>query len=135
MLLKLARRCFPGRIVLHAGGLGLARNIQEVQWANEFGADAVAALPPIYPAGLPEAGVIEYFCRLEQQAEVPFMLYNFPKHTGNAITPAILKEVPHFGLKDSAQNFELMEYTPRYFVGTSTNIYEPVQPTITQSVS
>lgn len=127
LLLKLARDNFPGLIVLHAGGLGLAQNKIEVQWANEFGADAVAALPPLYPAGLPEAGIISYFQALEVEAEVPFILYNFPKHTGNALTPDILNAVPHYAIKDSAQNFELMAHAPRYFVGSSTNIYAPVQ--------
>jgi 4-hydroxy-tetrahydrodipicolinate synthase len=127
MLLKLARSHFPGLIVLHAGGCGLAQNKLEVQWANELGADAVAALPPIYPAGLPPEGVIEYLKALEVEADVPFILYNFPKHTGNALTPEILKAVPHYALKDSAQNLELMEATPRYFVGSSTNIFESIQ--------
>jgi dihydrodipicolinate synthase/N-acetylneuraminate lyase len=58
---------------------------------------------------------------------VPFILYNFPKHTGNALTPEILKQVPHYAIKDSAQNLELMEHTPRYFVGTSSTIYGPIQ--------
>ncbi len=127
MLLKLARRYFPGLIVLHAGGCGLAQNKIEVQWANEFGADAIAALPPIYPAGLPVAGIIEYFQALAAEADVPFILYNFPKHSGNALTPEILEAVPHHALKDSAQDLDLMEATPRYFVGSSTNICEPIQ--------
>jgi 4-hydroxy-tetrahydrodipicolinate synthase len=126
-VLQLARKHFPGLIVAHTGGLGLKQNLEEVRWANELGADAVAALPPIYPAGLAEAGIIEYFKALGAAAEVPFILYNFPKHAGNAITPRILKEVPHYAMKDSAQNFDLMEHTPRYFVGSSTNIFEPIQ--------
>lgn len=126
-LLKLARRCFSGLIVLHAGGTGLAQNRIEVQWANELGADAVAALPPIYPAGLSAQGIIDYFRLLETEAEVPFIIYNFPKHSGNPITPEILEAVPHFAIKDSVQDLELMEHTPRYFIGSSTNIYEPVQ--------
>ena len=126
-LLRLARNHFSGLIVLHAGGTGLAQNRIEVQWAGELGADAVAVLPPIYPAGLPESGIIDYFCELEAESDVPFILYNFPKHSGNPITPSILKTVPHCAIKDSAQNLELMEFTPHYFVGSSTNIYEPVQ--------
>ncbi len=126
-LLKLARRYFPGLIVLHAGGTGLAQNKIEVQWANELGADAIAALPPIYPVGLSAKGIIEYFTALESVADVPFILYNFPKHSGNPITPEILRETPHYAMKDSAQNLELMEHTPRYFVGSSTNLFEPVQ--------
>ncbi|MCF7848693.1 MAG: dihydrodipicolinate synthase family protein [Kiritimatiellales bacterium] len=126
-MLKLARRGFPGLIVLHAGGSGLAQNMEEIRWANELGADAVAVLPPFYPAGLPAAGLIGYFQALEAEAKVPFILYNFPKHTGNPLTPEILKAVPHAALKDSAQNLELMDSTPKYFIGTSTNIFEPVQ--------
>ena len=127
MLLKLARRHFPGFIVLHAGGCGLAQNRIEVRWANRFGADAVALLPPICPAGLPEAGIIEYFQALEAEADVPFVLYNFPQHCGNTITSEILKAVPHAALKDSAKNLELIEHTPKYFVGSSTDIFESVQ--------
>jgi 4-hydroxy-tetrahydrodipicolinate synthase len=126
-LLKLARRHFSGFIVLHVGGCGLAQNKEEIQWANGLGADAVAALPPIYPAGLPAAGIIAYFQALEAETHVPFILYNFPKHTGNPLTPEILKAVPHHALKDSAQNLELMEHTPRYFVGSSANIFTPIQ--------
>ena len=126
-LFKLARGHFPGFIVLHVGGFGLAQNKTEVRWANELGADAVAALPPIYPAELPAAGIIEYLQALEAAADVPFILYNFPKHTGNALTPEILKAVPHAALKDSAQNLELMEHTPKYFIGSSTHIFEPIQ--------
>ncbi len=126
-LLQLAREHFAGLIVLHVGGLGLAQNRMEVRWANELGADAVAALPPIYPAGLAAEGIIAYFKALEKEAEVPFVLYNFPKHAGNAITPEILQAVPHYAIKDSAQNLELIEHTPRYFVGSSSNLYDPVQ--------
>jgi dihydrodipicolinate synthase/N-acetylneuraminate lyase len=125
-LLKLARRHFPGVIVQHAGGCGLAQTRLEVQWASRHGADAVAVLPPIYPAGLPAEGVIAYLRALAEEAEVPFILYNFPKHTGNALTPEILKAVPHVALKDSARDFELMDFTPKYFIGSSTHILGPV---------
>lgn len=126
-LMKLARRHFPDFIVLHACGLELAQRKAEVRWAGELGADAVATLPPIYPAGISAAGIIEYLQALEAEAEMPFILYNFPKHSGNAITPEILKAVPHAALKDSAQNLELMEHTPKYFIGSSSHVFEPVR--------
>ena len=126
-LLRLARKHFSGVIVLHVGGCGLAQNLIEVRWANELGADAVAALPPIYPAGLSAEGIIEYLQTLEAESNVPFILYNFPKHTGNPLTPEILSAIPHAALKDSAQNLDLMEFTPRYFVGSSTTIFNPIQ--------
>lgn len=125
-LLELARRHFPGLIVLHAAGAGLAQARIEVQWANEF-ADAVAVLPPLHPVEEAEWGIIHYLQKLGKEAEVPFLLYNFPEYTGTVLTPKILKEVPHFAIKDSAKNFELMEHTPRYLVGSSSCIYTPVQ--------
>lgn len=127
MLLKLARRHFSGMVILHACGLGLAERKREVRWANEWGADAVASLPPIYPAGLPAKGIIEYLKVLEAEARTPFILYNFPKHAGNSITPEILKAVPHFALKDSGQDFDLIEHTPRYLVGSSGRVFEAIQ--------
>lgn len=126
-LLGLAREHFSGFIVLHIGGCGLAQNLIEVRWASELGADAVAALPPIYPAGLSATGIIEYLQTLEAESNVPFILYNFPKHTGNPLTPEILKAVPHTALKDSAQNLELMEHTPKYFIGSSSHIFESIR--------
>lgn len=134
-LLDLAVESFPGQIFLHAAGTGLAQNRIEVGWANEAEVAGVVVLPPIYPAGLSAAGIIDYLCALEAEAEVPFLLYNFPKHTGNALTPEILQAVPHCALKDSAQDLDLMPYTPHYFVGSSINIYAPVQQGASGSVS
>jgi 4-hydroxy-tetrahydrodipicolinate synthase len=125
-MLALARRYFDGCIILHAGGCSLLQNRIEVRWAGRLGADAAAVLPPLYPAGLPGEGIIEYLLALEAEAEVPLILYNFPAHTGNPITPQILKAVPHAALKDSGQNLDLMEFTPKYFIGSSTRILEPV---------
>jgi 4-hydroxy-tetrahydrodipicolinate synthase len=122
LMLEWARECFDGFIVLHVGGCGLVQNKMEVRRANELGADAVAALPPIYPAGLSSVGIINYLQALSAEAQGPFLLYNFPKHTGNALTPEILQAVPHAALKDSLQNLSLIQQTPRYFVGSSTNI-------------
>lgn len=126
-LLKLARRYFPGMIISHVGGLGLLQNLEEVRWANELGADAVAALPPLYPAGLSADGIVEYLRQLSAAAEIPFILYNFPKHTGNALTDDMLQKIPHQAMKDSGQQLDLMPATPQYFIGSSSHILEPVQ--------
>ncbi len=127
MVLDWSRGFFDGTIVLHLGGLGLAQNLEELRAAADLGADAIAALPPIYPAGLDAGGIIDYFNALAAETSLPFILYNFPRHCGNAITPEILRAVPHFAIKDSAQNLELIEHTPRYFVGSSSSIFGPVQ--------
>lgn len=126
-LLKLARRYFPGMILLHLGGGSLRQNLEEVRWATDCGADAVVALPPYYPAELPAENMVAYLCALEDAAEVPFILYNFPKHTGNPLTPEILRQVPHAALKDSGKNMDLVAATPRYFIGSSTEIFPAME--------
>jgi dihydrodipicolinate synthase/N-acetylneuraminate lyase len=122
-----ARNSFSGQLVLHAGGGSLLQNLEEVRWANEYGADAVAVLPPFYPSSLPEQGMVDYLSRLASEAEVPFILYNFPTHTGNPLTASILKQVPHAALKDSGQQLDLIDATPRYFVGSSSRVMPAIE--------
>lgn len=125
--LQLARAHFDGFIVLHVGGCSLLRNRSEIRRACRLGADAVAALPPVYPAGLPAQGIIDYLRALSAESQIPFVLYNFPRHTGNALTPEILQAVPHAALKDSGREPALMAHTPAYFIGSSTQITEAVR--------
>jgi len=55
---------------------------------------------------------------------LPFILYNFPKHTGNPLTPEMLAKISHWGMKDSSADLSLVPATPRYFVGGDRKISE-----------
>jgi len=127
LLLETARRYFDGYLVSHLGGTGLAQNQLEIQWANDCGANAVAALPPIYPGGLPAVSITRYLRALQEKVENHFIIYNFSKNTGNPITPEILKEVPHHAMKDTDRNLDLINSAARYLVGSSSGILEPVR--------
>ncbi|MCB2154907.1 dihydrodipicolinate synthase family protein [bacterium] len=124
LALTLARRYFPGVVLFHAGSDSLVQTLEEARWGEEYGADAIAALPPYYLANAPAEGIARYFCEIGERIDAPLVLYNFPKHTGNSITAEILAQVPHAALKDSSANLELVRHTPRYFIGGDERILD-----------
>lgn len=121
-MLDVVRRRFEGTVVAHVSELTSDGTVEAARRAEDSGADAVVALPPIYPADLPPSALIDWFGRLSEAAQLPLVLYNFPKHAGNAIVPKVLEAVEHVALKDSAKNAELIPFTPRYFVGSSSEL-------------
>lgn len=124
LLLVLARRYFPGVVMFHAGSDSLTQAIEEVKWAEDYGSDAILALPPYYFAAAPREGIITFFQKLAEQTSLPFILYNFPLHTGNPLDMEILSAVKHFGLKDSGGDFSLMHPTTHYYVTEARRITE-----------
>jgi 4-hydroxy-tetrahydrodipicolinate synthase len=121
-LLKVARENWDGMIVAHTGSPVLFQCLESAHAAEEIGADFLASLPPFYFAGAPADGLVRWFNELAKSTELPLILYNFPKHTGNPLTPEILSRVPHYGMKDSSADLSLVPATPRYFVGGDRKI-------------
>ena len=121
-LLQVARENWDGIIIAHTGSPVLSQCAETARAAEGEGADFVAALPPFYFAGAPAAGLMEWFTALAESTALPLILYNFPKHTGNPLTPEILAQVPHYGMKDSSADLSLIPATPRYFVGGDRKI-------------
>jgi dihydrodipicolinate synthase/N-acetylneuraminate lyase/uridine kinase len=115
LTLALAREYFPGIVMFQAGSDSLVQTQQEAEWADDYGADAIVALPPYYYANAPEAGIIQYYNQLGQGLKVPLIVYNFPLHTQNAITGSMLEQIKHFGIKDSSGNTELVGATKHYY--------------------
>lgn len=122
--LEVARENWDGTIIAHTGSPVLFQCMETVRAAEGEGADFVAALPPFYFAGAPAAGLVEWFTALAEATALPLILYNFPKHTGNPLTPEILKQIPHWGVKDSSNGLSLIPATPRYFIGGDRKISE-----------
>jgi 4-hydroxy-tetrahydrodipicolinate synthase len=97
---------------------------RQAVWAQDNVADAIVVLGPYYINGAPEEGVVEYFNEIAECVKVPLILYNFSKHTGNAITAEMLGQIDHFGMKDSDRQLELAKHTPHYYVGGDKVIVE-----------
>ena len=127
ILLELAREFFPGVILFQAGSDSLIQTREEAHWAEDFGADAILALPPYFYANAPETGLIKYFNILRQDLEIPLIITNNPQHTQNPLTPAILTEIDHFGLVDYEANEKLIQATPRYFVADAHRVPHTTQ--------
>jgi 4-hydroxy-tetrahydrodipicolinate synthase len=121
-LLKLALEYFPGMVLFQAGGGPLPETLDLARKAQQLGADGILCLPPSYYAGAPDEGVVAYLSAVAATVDIPLVLYNFPHHTQNPLTPAILRRVAHFGMKDSSGDLSLIKVTPRYFVGDDTRI-------------
>ncbi|OVE74492.1 hypothetical protein BVX94_00145 [bacterium B17] len=123
-ILSIARRYFPGVIVFNTASDSLAQSLQAGRWAEDYGADAIASMTPYYYAGVSESGLIKYFNAIAEAIDLPLLIYNFAKHTGNPITAEILRNVPHFGVKDSSADYSLIKATPNYFAGSSKSMVE-----------
>lgn len=121
-VLQVARENWDGIIIAHTGSPALSACVEAAHAAEEIGADFLASLPPFYFAGAPANGLIRWFNELAESTELPLILYNFPKHTVNPLTPEILAQVPHYGMKDSSADLSLIPATPRYFVGGDRKI-------------
>ncbi|NQT26326.1 dihydrodipicolinate synthase family protein [candidate division KSB1 bacterium] len=124
LLLRLTRSYFPGVILYLAGAESLVGTLEQIQWAEEDGADAVLVLPHYYLSGLSAQNLAVYLTRISEKTSLPLILYNFPKYTGNSLTPEILSQVTHFGVKDSSANLDLLSHTPNYFMGGDSKILE-----------
>ncbi len=123
-LLKLSREYFPGYLIFNASGDNLATTVELVKKGYRYGADALICLPPWYYAKAPVTGIINYFKIAADTCDLPFYLYNFPRHTGNPITPEILGAVPHAGLKDSSADLGLIPACNKYLLGGDSKITE-----------
>lgn len=123
-LLRVSREAWKGTLIFHLGDTALFQTLETAHKAQEEGADFIASLPPYYFADAPAEGLAEWFGRLSLESDLPLILYNFPKHTGNALTPEIIKKIPHWGLKDSSADLSLIPATPNYFVGGDRKISE-----------
>jgi 4-hydroxy-tetrahydrodipicolinate synthase len=123
-LLRVSREAWKGTLIFHLGSPSLFQCLEMAHEAAHAGADFIASLPPYYYAGAPAVGLVEWFGRLSLESDLPLILYNFPKHTGNALTAEMLKDIPHWGLKDSSKDLSLIPSTPNYFVGGDRMISE-----------
>jgi dihydrodipicolinate synthase/N-acetylneuraminate lyase len=123
-LLVVSRRHFPHLIAFNTGSDSLVQACETAQWGADHGADVIVAMAPYYFAGVGEEGLVQFFDALAGSVELPLVLYNFPKHTGNALTPEILRRVKHIAVKDSSGDSSLMAATPCYLAGTSKRVVE-----------
>lgn len=126
-LLQLSRKYFSGTIFYNTASDSLLQAKEAARWASDTGADAIVAMAPYYYANAPASGIIDFLNELADSVHLPFLLYNFTKHTNNPLTADILKAVPHVAVKDSSGDKSLINATPCYLAGTSSSMVEWVR--------
>ncbi len=127
LLLTVSARYFPGLIFFNTGSDSLAQAKLAAHWAEDYGADAIVAMAPYYYAGAGSQQLVDFFNEIAGSVALPMLLYNFVKHTNNAITPEIARQVKQIGIKDSSGDRSLIDATDHYFAGTSRSMVEGYQ--------
>jgi len=93
-------------VIVHVGGCSTRSVVDLATHAEAAGADAVAAVPPIY-YGFGEDAVLRHFQALRSAVSLPVFVYNNPKTTGVSVTPSMLQKLVEIGvdgIKDSSFN-------------------------------
>ncbi|WP_280341483.1 dihydrodipicolinate synthase family protein [Nocardia abscessus] len=97
-----------GTVIAHVGSTAVA-DVRAAARHAEEPADAVAVVAPYFFAEAPESGVEQFFRQAMTGIELPWLVYNFPRHTGNPVRPAVVArlagEFPQLvGIKDSGKD-------------------------------
>ena len=105
-LSEYCRQTFEGTILNNISSCCQNDCLKLASHAENY-ADTLVILPPFYYAEVIETGIVAFFSEILQQTCMPILLYNFPKHTNNIITPEILinlmtKYDNLIGIKDSS---------------------------------
>jgi len=91
-------------VIVHVGGCSTRSVVDLARHAEGIGADAVAAVPPIY-YGFGEDAVLRHFEALRTAVSIPVFVYNNPKTTGVSVTPSMVAKLVELGvdgIKDSS---------------------------------
>ncbi|HFI0077313.1 TPA: dihydrodipicolinate synthase family protein [Streptococcus suis] len=80
-------------IINHVACNNLKDSQELARHSEEWGVDAIAAIPPIY-FRLPEYSITDYWNGISEAApHTDFMIYNIPQLAGVTLTPSLYKEM------------------------------------------
>ncbi|MDG4514067.1 dihydrodipicolinate synthase family protein [Streptococcus suis] len=80
-------------IINHVACNNLKDSQELARHSEEWGVDAIAAIPPIY-FRLPEYSIADYWNGISEAApHTDFMIYNIPQLAGVTLTPSLYKEM------------------------------------------
>lgn len=109
--IKAVKNTIPDGISLIAGtgDTGTLRAIDNSKRAQDAGADAVIITPPsYYPCD--DKALMEYYERIAEAIDIPVILYNISRFTGNKLSVELVKDLcaDHriIGIKDSDRDMD-----------------------------
>ena len=96
-------------VIMHIGTTNLTDTIELAQHAEKVGADALAAVTPLYYRHTPNV-IKQYYADLIKNVDLPVIAYNNPKYSNFCISGDFLAELADIGLegvKDSSADISL----------------------------
>lgn len=107
------RSGWAGTLIAHVGATAVTDVRAAARHAQEY-ANGLAVIAPYFFADAPESGVEQFFRQAMAEVEVPWLMYNFPRHTGNPLTPATVARLAGeypllMGVKDSGKDLAIAQ--------------------------
>ena len=107
--MDIAVKAVRGRVPIICGVMDTStqRVIQNIEIAEQFGVDTVAATPGYYYSSTDDADLIEFYKTIAASTELPVFIYNIPSTVKTAIKPQVVAELAEdcdniVGIKDSS---------------------------------
>ena len=107
--MDIAVKVVGGRVPIICGVMDTStqRVIQNIEIAEQFGVDTVAATPGYYYSSTDDADLIEFYKTIAASTELPVFIYNIPSTVKTAIKPQVVAELAEdcdniVGIKDSS---------------------------------
>ena len=105
----IAVKAIGGRVPIICGVMDTStqRVIQNIEVAEQFGVDAVAATPGYYYPSTDDADLVEFYYDVAASTELPIFIYNIPSTVKTAIKPYVVAQLAEtceniVGIKDSS---------------------------------
>ena len=107
--MDIAVKVIGGRVPIICGVMDTStqRVIQNIEIAEQFGVDAVAATPGYYYPSTDDADLIEFYYDIAASTDLPVFIYNIPSTVKTAIKPYVVAQLAEtceniVGIKDSS---------------------------------
>ena len=98
-------------LLVHVGTTNTKDSVELAKHAEDYNADAIAAVPPYYYRHDSET-VLRYYRDLVEAVDIPVYVYNNPKTSGFTVTPHILAKMANLGVKGIKDSgFSLVDFT------------------------
>ena len=107
--MDIAVKAVGGRVPIICGVMDTStqRVIQNIEIAEQFGVNAVAATPGYYYSSTDDADLIQFYQAVAASTELPVFIYNIPSTVKTSIKPQVVVELAEscdniVGIKDSS---------------------------------
>ncbi len=107
--MDIAVKAIGGRVPIICGVMDTStqRVIQNIEVAEQFGVDAVAATPGYYYPSTDDADLVEFYYDVAASTDLPVFIYNIPSTVKTAIKPYVVAQLAEtceniVGIKDSS---------------------------------